>query len=750
MILLRYIRHHYRDGFAIHWWNVGKASSVKDCVSVRQGFEPNLASEVWRRDSRKRGIKLRRGFAFVMLFAFAFLVHRANAQSLAPPPIGPACPPEQPGGVFQNFAFVGGSVAGPPFFAIQNCDFAQVATIASTLQVGTTGLIHLTNVGIADSAGDTVSTWDSSNVKVNQGWLSAGIVGDNLDVTINASAISGSPGYYDAQITVSGQDQGVPVIASSWNLRVIVQGAAPTNLSASLLDPVPDFLDGPAVSTDTNLLAVDSHVVRGVAADGVTQLVLGVHADNVGDQISITLLNDEQPPVQSGSPDEDGALGNLGTTSFTASQVTASAVSTTANGPEAFAIYRAPIDFARLVGGVAGSYKTGSCRDVTQTSGNLINVTATDDQLACRSVSLQVQDLTNGALTFATITILRPPVVMIHGLWDDWTAWDSFSPLVTGRSSVDPRFYVGRVSYDNLVGPSIILSDPAYPLDKRLQVKANSLGFAFNAPNVLAQTEGSIGNFKQGKNPLSIPVAAVQADIVAHSMGGDIARTLVLQPNFLGGTTYGQGSIHKLVTIDTPHLGSPLAQLLLSPQEDGGCLESELAKNGDFVFNTAFLANLGAVDGAMADLQPSSPALNLLTQSAPHPLPTALVAGVYVNFSALDTVVPTATPFEIRLVCGSIEGDPLAKDFTSSGWQGIFGGDQNDAIVSVTSQTNNSLGNNNVFVFVGASGYVHSQGTERLGFTFPSVLDPGDIPNEVIKLLNTPLTQPAAFGPLDP
>lgn len=66
-----------------------------------------------------------------------------------------------------------------------------------------------------------------------------------------------------------------------------------------------------------------------------------------------------------------------------------------------------------------------------------------------------------------------------------------------------------------------------------------------------------------------------------------------------------------------------------------------------------------------------------------------------------------------------------------------------------SSQVNNSLGSSNVFVFVEPEGYVHSPGTEKLGFAGPSVLDQGNIPNQVIKLLNTPVTQPA-FAPINP
>jgi triacylglycerol esterase/lipase EstA (alpha/beta hydrolase family) len=51
-------------------------------------------------------------------------------------------------------------------------------------------------------------------------------------------------------------------------------------------------------------------------------------------------------------------------------------------------------------------------------------------------------------------------------------------------------------------------------------------------------------------------VAAVQADVVAHSMGGDVARTMPTLATFTGQSTYGLGPVHKLITIGTPHRGN--------------------------------------------------------------------------------------------------------------------------------------------------------------------------------------------------
>jgi probable HAF family extracellular repeat protein len=66
---------------------------------------------------------------------------------------------------------------------------------------------------------------------------------------------------------------------------------------AELVDPVPDLLSGAAVrplnsADDARILATKGQAVQGVAADGVTEVVVRIPAVNVGDQFTVTILND--------------------------------------------------------------------------------------------------------------------------------------------------------------------------------------------------------------------------------------------------------------------------------------------------------------------------------------------------------------------------------------------------------------------------------------------------------------------------
>jgi hypothetical protein len=80
-------------------------------------------------------------------------------------------------------------------------------------------------------------------------------------------------------------------------------------------------------------------------------------------------------------------------------------------------------------------------------------------------------------------------------------------------------------------------------------------------------------------------------------------------------------------------------------------------------------------------------------------------------------------------------------NLTPTGWTTVFG-EANDAIVGLSSQLNNlSADPGQLFTNDGSGrGFVHSPGTERLGFLGPSVLDPSAVPNQVINLLNTPIS----------
>ena len=460
-----------------------------------------------------------------------------------------------------------------------------------------------------------------------------------------------------------------------------------TGSSPVLIDPVvAGLLKGPMVTTNVNAIAAaTTGFVQGATADGTTQAVMRIPAASPGQTFTITVIND-QGQTSTSIPDDGGVIALGASLSTIASSLTVSAVSTR-QGPEAFAIYRGPVNFSRD----------------TQ-----------DDDLTTRSVSLSAAS-TSGT-TSTPVTVARPPVVLVHGLWGDASSFDNFTPLIT-----DTNFSINYAVYDSLI-TGITKTVPTFSSSIQSMIAANSLGFAYNAPGVLTQINNFIAAYRTAAN-----VASVKADVVTHSMGGDISRTAFLLKSFLANNTFGAGPINKLITIATPHLGTPVAADMLS--NSNSCVRNTLAGYGDIAIQSVTFSGQTA-HGAVIDLEGDgfggglSAALKNL--KAVQPFPTAYIAGIATsdNLDGLSCIFCNAEA--LRILCA---GNPLATDLTATNWPTIYGQD-NDTIVPLDSALNNLTG-------LQYSGVIHTAGLETLDFNGPSVLDAtSNISSEVITLLN--------------
>jgi len=120
---------------------------------------------------------------------------------------------------------------------------------------------------------------------------------------------------------------------------------------------------------------------------------------------------------------------------------------------------------------------------------------------------------------------------------------------------------------------------------------------------------------------------------VAHSLGGDVARTL--ENEFYNNPySFKIGNVHKLITMGTPHLGTPFAIELLADASPGdkACTRGLLAHVGKLSFFTATIDGLDQ-DGAVGDLQ-GDPVTGTLSSSlanfqgsTSHDVLTAVIAG---------------------------------------------------------------------------------------------------------------------------
>lgn len=463
-----------------------------------------------------------------------------------------------------------------------------------------------------------------------------------------------------------------------------------------LIDPVDSqFLRGTQITTNTDILATLGTQVSGVSSDGITQVVVRIPANQAGESLTVS-VQDENGGA--GDPSANGGVFALGDDFHNAAATLDLTAVDTQAGPMAFAIYRAPLNFSRG----------------TQ-----------DASLGNRKVTLQVQSNDTQNFTESVdVNIFRPPVVLVHGLWDNPASWGNFTPLIN-----DSRFFIRRASYDVAV-PGITATNPAYSSTyvKLNNIHANALGFAFNANLVNTQIRQFISDFKHVNN-----IAAVQADVVAHSMGGDVSRTMPLAQGFLTDNTYGLGPIDKLITVGTPHFGSPLATDLL--QDANACTRRLMALNGNVSFFTVTQSG-AAINGAVGDLQGDgfggglSGALSAFQGSQlPFPMATVSATENAGNLAGLNCSGCNAS--HLHAICGTnpFAKNPLALALTPQGWPGIFG-QPSDSVVPLASELNGGSG-------TPFDGVIHSAGMERLNFNGPTELDGNsNIPSRVIDLLN--------------
>ncbi len=394
-------------------------------------------------------------------------------------------------------------------------------------------------------------------------------------------------------------------------------GGTPSVPCVVLVDPVPDLVNqaGTGVVQDPASLSTAGSVVMGVTADGAARLVLRIYANSPGDQVMLTLQGDGPASLDSPNPNNlpqpYGYLQTLLQADGTASgaQITVTAVSTSA-GPMAFAQYFPPSDFSR----------SGS-----------------DDLAQSRTFTVTAQSRATGSVNTVNLIVPRPPVVLVHGIWADPSTWSNFTPFIN-----DKRFGISYARYDQPISVSGPNSAPTDYSTKILStLKANAVGVNLNAPKVFGTIVQAVLAVQ------GTMFASAQADVVAHSLGGLMVRFSETLADFTQRGAFGAAKVHKLITIGTPHQGSPLALdvVLGSPQPPQGivpqgpnnnCTRTFLAENGSVSFTTVAIGTTASFtnwSGAIGDLQGDgnggslSAAINAIQQGTGPTVPTALIAG---------------------------------------------------------------------------------------------------------------------------
>lgn len=160
-----------------------------------------------------------------------------------------------------------------------------------------------------------------------------------------------------------------------------------------------------------------------------------------------------------------------------------------------------------------------------------------------KTIKVNVSDPNNNStnpLLDIPIQLYRPPVVLVHGVW--MNSNNTWIKTNFANSLTCYGFYYAFADYEEHN------SETFDPYDK---IFGN-----YGIDSIRNAIHKILGEYQYFK------IAASQVDIIAHSMGGLMARGFVQQPDYIGKENYKKGSIHRLITIGAPHFGGPLSKFL--------------------------------------------------------------------------------------------------------------------------------------------------------------------------------------------
>ncbi|MBI4697769.1 MAG: alpha/beta fold hydrolase [Nitrospirae bacterium] len=265
--------------------------------------------------------------------------------------------------------------------------------------------------------------------------------------------------------------------------------------------------------------------------------------------------------------------------------------------------------------------------------------------------------------TLPQIALRRPPVVLVHGLWGCGNkkpldnncqyTWKEFEPKFNEKGLYD----IVSVDY----------------------FSTNASSFAANAKYIKLGINDAIGQSKKQK------YAATKVDIIGHSMGGLLPREYCK-----GNSDECNKRIHKFITIDTPHKGSELANLIntINQQPDSLCfLTLPIMEGvGKKIWENK---DTGSLKGALIDLAVGSTALQNLTTTIPwtaivgRAVPGSIPFSLFAHDMGLNVLW-----WDLALLCNKVPDASFTfiPDLLGIGnLEYVFPG-ENDRIVSSTSQ----------------------------------------------------------------
>jgi choice-of-anchor A domain-containing protein len=450
------------------------------------------------------------------------------------------------------------------------------------------------------------------------------------------------------------------------------------------VDPNPALINQflGTVVTDPARLAVGGEPVSAVAADGATQILLRAKVDGPG-HMDFSLEPANAPA--------DGGLSEVGATGRNNS-IRVNVQEVSPGQYYAFALYRSPEDFV-----------TG------------------DEEARTRTVSIAAHYTPTNGVGFDDlydITIVRPPVVVVHDIWSGCLYWEGSAGI-----SSEARFDVTCADYS--------------------RTNWASLNSAENKV-VVPETVNEALQELRGRG-----VAVTQVDTIAHGMGGLLVRRFTDWPNYRRFSNFNEGDLNRLITMNTPHVGARLADEIVEMRQaliTGGNLNRWMTVRNSLLRVGIIIDGPG--DVAIDDLRTDSAVINAIGE-------TGVPSHLLVSQGGLSLNRDQSFPMlldGIRTLYQQMERwHPLVSNIQDAterqklilGQESmLFCDDQHDLFVAVDDQ----------------KGGVNSLTAITDGFTVdPLVLDtehfkvPSDVPHttKLVDLLNSPI-QSGLFTPSIP
>ncbi len=277
-----------------------------------------------------------------------------------------------------------------------------------------------------------------------------------------------------------------------------------------ILDPNPDLIDANGDlltglnNTDKDNLAQLGVARNGAATDGVTKLLLRFRT-TTKDPVEFSIL----PSLVN--------LTKLDGTEIT-SGVTVDPIDTN-YGSYAFAVYQVP---DRL-----------------------------PDNPSDVDVEFSVSQIASSQTWKSSIRLYPPPVVLVHGTWSKSSVWNKPNGGLKGYLK-GLGFRVFSSDYGSLL--------PAGSFDPLAKTGVGR----YSVANLIMTTNVARNSVR------SEGIAVTQVDVVAHSLGGLMARSRVASQwnKYNRPDNFNEGDFNKIITIGTPHAGTPFADWLVENKCD--------------------------------------------------------------------------------------------------------------------------------------------------------------------------------------